>query len=458
MTAFVEVRPCQAAEISYTDISTYDDLYSLFTDGGNGKLTADIDHDLDSNIAGGVLTVGADKTVNLNLDGHALTINYASMGTTAVKFGEGASLNIYDNENNEGSIIFNKTCNDVSSQLFYLNKNTTLSVYGGNLTNKYESSVVPISHYCVYFNGTDSSNAVFNMYGGTMSGWGEGVSAYGNYGNELHLYGGTITGNYMGLCLDTDVDSENALSCELGGSINITGNNKVGSYDRNKEENEQNLYIDIMPSADKGYDNLISFGTGENAPSDNMRVGISAYVAGSFDAAADYVTTGQVLLDNYSNIYDETSTSQATAAKLLMKYDSEAGKIKIFPLEISQQPAKDNGYQTVATDDEVSYVWGKYEEIVNDEVTVEAYSSGSSADIGMQYYDTSATGSFYTTVYIGDPYGYVLNGTLNSRYPAGTTLEFTSDREIDSSIVEAYFGDRPYRGRKICLQGYKPAE
>ena len=64
----------------------------------------------------------------------------------------------------------------------------------------------------MYFNGTDSSNAVFNMYGGTMSGWGEGVSAYGNYGNELHLYGGTITGNYMGLCLDTDVDSENALS------------------------------------------------------------------------------------------------------------------------------------------------------------------------------------------------------------------------------------------------------
>ena len=162
---------------NWTAISDETGLTNLFTDGGNGYLTAKITLTSAPEVAEG-------KTVNLCLNGQVISGNNNNYGITVY-----GSLNLYDCNTTEhyGHI-------DSSTHLWVADEtkqDNNISIFGGSITGNADTAVTVV-------------------------------------GGSFTMNGGNIVDNYRGVdTMDTDSDSSKSSSFTMNGGT-IIGNNNRG--------------------------------------------------------------------------------------------------------------------------------------------------------------------------------------------------------------------------------------
>ncbi|MBQ6757067.1 MAG: S-layer homology domain-containing protein [Oscillospiraceae bacterium] len=177
---------------------------SLPTEAGSYYLTKDV-------TIGSTWSVPAGET-NLCLNGHKITL--ITKADYAVSVGQGATLNLYDDEEESGAIVLASESESDSSYVGVYVREGTFRLYGGTIRSFFKG---------VYLDGT---NSTFTMTGGTIQNCEVcGVEADGT----VTLTGGVITGNRRGVTVSED----NVVF--LSGAPTISGN---GS-----EEKKENLML-----------------------------------------------------------------------------------------------------------------------------------------------------------------------------------------------------------------------
>ena len=177
---------------------------SLPTEAGSYYLTKDV-------TIGSTWSVPAGET-NLCLNGHKITL--ITKADYAVSVGQGATLNLYDDEEESGAIVLASESESDSSYVGVYVREGTFLLYGGTIRSFFKG---------VYLDGT---NSTFTMTGGTIQNCEVcGVEADGT----VTLTGGVITGNRRGVTVSED----NVVF--LSGAPTISGN---GS-----EEKKENLML-----------------------------------------------------------------------------------------------------------------------------------------------------------------------------------------------------------------------
>ena len=187
---------------TWTEVSTVDQLNTIFTNGGNARLKEDLSQNYQFQVS---------STVKLDLNGHSLShsYSYASNGNV-IGVSPGGSLTILDTSDRKtGQISGGKNSNGYAGGI---DNQGTLTIQGGTITNN---------------DGTSPGGAVYNsgimtISGGSVSGNDE-YGIYNALGATLTITGGTIENNYSGgICNNGTIN--------ISGNPTISGNRSCNIY------------------------------------------------------------------------------------------------------------------------------------------------------------------------------------------------------------------------------------
>ncbi len=157
------------------------------------------------------LSIPAGSSLRLCLNGH--TINGHSSGTLSM-FRVNGQLTITDCQPEQGHIIANTVAYGGVIYQFD-SSDTTVELYGGHLSSSLTSQ--ERNGGIVYMGDKGTGRAVFNMYGGSITGLeitsGRGGTVKITKNQEFNLYGGTISGG----------NAPSGGNIDLTGTLNIYG-------------------------------------------------------------------------------------------------------------------------------------------------------------------------------------------------------------------------------------------